>query len=497
LQRIVDTAPVAIAFLDRSERFIFANGPYVERLRTTPEQVRGRTIREVLGEENYGQIARHLAVAYSGTTTFFDLERPLPGSDERRIYAMAYAPDFREDGSVGGVVIVMNDISELKLAEEDLRASRSEIDAVRRRLSSILNNAPIPIAYLDPDKRYVLVNSAYLEMLGKESGEVVGRTLQEVLPEAAYLHMAGHIDMAQEGATRRFYLEWTVPGSGERRYYVKRCAPDVDESGSVHGVVSTLGEVTDLKMAEEGLLAAKEAAESASRAKSEFLANMSHEMRTPLTGVLGMLDLVLGMQVGEEERKFLEIARRSAVSLLRLISDLLDYITLEAGKLRLRSAPFAPAEVVAVAVASVAEEAEAKGLELSWEVPPDFPPIVGDAGRVGQVLGTLLENAVKFTGEGHIRVLVTREEPPGNEARAMFIVSDTGIGIPEARMPELFQKFMQVDASSTRRYGGTGLGLALCRVLVEAMGGSIGVTSRMGEGSDFVFSIPFRPPEKC
>ncbi len=249
----------------------------------------------------------------------------------------------------------------------------------------------------------------------------------------------------------------------------------------------------DLEKNAEELRKAKEAAEKATRTKSQFLANMSHEIRTPMNGVLGMLDLVLNANLPEEQKECLEIARDSAESLLTLINDILDFSKIEARELVIEEVPFdlgASVEGVADVLAPLAEE---KGLELLVRYHPGAPrSVVGDPGRIRQVLMNFISNAIKFTHQGHIMVEVACEAGGADDADCseyVIRVIDTGIGIPEEKTESVFDLFTQADSSTTREYGGTGLGLSISKQLIELMGGSIGVRSAPGEGSDFWFRL--------
>lgn len=248
-----------------------------------------------------------------------------------------------------------------------------------------------------------------------------------------------------------------------------------------------------LLQASERLAVAQRQSEAANRAKTEFLANMSHEMRTPLAGALGMIRLVLDMNIGAEERQLLEMAKRSADSLVRIIADLLDFSRLEAGVMTFEDKPFLLKEVVRSAVEVVSLVAKEKGLSLSWSVNAAVPEqLRGDEGRLRQVLVNLLGNAVKFTERGRIEVSIGTFEPleAQGEQYVEFSVRDTGVGIPADQLERIFDRFTQVDSSLTRRHGGTGLGLALTRQIVEKMGGSIWAESVVGSGSTFHFTVP-------
>jgi PAS domain S-box-containing protein len=327
---------------------------------------------------------------------------------------------------------------------------------------------------------------------------VTGRIREEVIGTKLYDYMSPEQGLEYRPAVERVFETGVAEmvelvGAGPEdslAWYESRLVP-VKRGDSVVGVMVIATDITERKRVEEDL-------QRASRAKDEFLANMGHELRTPLNGIIGMTSLLQDTEMTTQQRQYVRTVNRSARALLTIINDLLDYSSIETGRMSIEPALFDLKLAVDDVIQVLTTRALEKGLELTALYSPDVPRrVIGDAGRIRQVLTNLVDNAIKFTDEGRVVVTVECEEMAGGHARLKLSVEDSGMGIPEDGLERIFDKFTQMDASAARRHGGTGLGLAISRQLVGLMGGSLGVNSRPGEGSNFwfVLSLPVQAEE--
>ena len=338
------------------------------------------------------------------------------------------------------------------------------------------------------DGYFLRLNPAWERTLGMPREELLSKPwLEFVHPDDREATIGARFTIVNDSELAEFENRYRC-GDGSYKW-LQWSAVAHRDLGLIHAVAR---DVTDAKRAELELESAKKRAEEATVAKSEFLANMSHEIRTPMNAIIGMTDLALRTTLTEEQRDYLQTVKSSSEALLALVNDILDFSKVEARQLSLEEVPFGFRDVVEDAVRLLASRAEAKGLELACRIAPDVPDaLIGDPGRLRQVLINLVGNAIKFTERGEVIADVVVDDRADATVSLRFVVSDTGIGIPQEKQWQIFGPFVQADASTTRRYGGTGLGLAISAQLTELMGGRIWVESEVGRGSKFSWVARF------
>jgi len=451
-----------------------------------------KKMEDVIGKTDFDLYPAELAARFwADDKSVLDSGMPIisreePGRDDQgnEICVSTTKVPLRDgNGQIMGLVGVGRDISELK---------RNELETNRQKqyFESLVQNSPVAIVVLDNEEKIVSSNPAFENLYGYTSLEIKGANLDVLITDP---------EMREEAARfTKDSKEQTIHAIGKRRRKdgslvdVEIFGVPIVVDGQRSGVFAMYHDISEI-------VRARHEAEDANRVKSEFLANMSHEIRTPMNGVMGMLELALDTQLTSEQRDYLQTSLDSAEALLSLLNDILDFSKIESGKLTLEAINFNLRNAVEDVTYTLAKRAQDKGLEIACLIDPDLTSnLRGDPGRVRQILVNLVGNAIKFTHQGEIVIRADTLEQTEDFATIHFSVQDTGIGIPYERQAAVFERFTQADGSTTRTYGGTGLGLTISKQLVEIMGGTIGVKSTPGIGTIFWFDIKFKkqPVEK-
>ena len=495
IRAVIDTDPNMIFVKDRAGRFTLVNRTACDFLCLRDDEIIGRTSTELaLDAENLRSIEREDRMIWRQQAERPPIEETYRNRQgEAHWWQTVKRPLFDQQGTMTHLLGVSVDITDRKRREEEFRRAEAF-------LNSVVQNLPITVFIKDAaNLKFVLWNKAGEELTGYTNAEMVGRSDHDFFPpDIAARFIANDRQALQSGQVIDVPEEVLETRLHGRRIMHTRKIPILDAQGRPQYLLGISQDVTDRKRADEELRHARDAAEAANRAKSEFLANMSHEIRTPMNGVLGMTNLLLSSGLTAEQQDYAENAHRSAEGLLAVINDILDFSKIEAGKLHFEQLDFDLRDVVESSLDMVADAAHAKAIELGALLPQKIATTLrGDPGRLRQVLLNLLGNAVKFTANGEVAVEVSQFEESDTQVRLRFEVSDTGIGIPAETQARLFRPFVQADGSTTRKYGGTGLGLVIARQLVEMMNGEIGVRSEPGVGSTFWFTVRLdkQPPE--
>ncbi|MGF1450000.1 MAG: response regulator [Opitutales bacterium] len=406
----------------------------------------------------------------------------------------------RRDGSTAELVLYVEPITIGRQHYATVFAvDLSEANRQRRLLQTLLYHLPVSVFVRSArDHSFQFWNKKSEEIYGRSFSEVVGRTPRDFISEADF-----QVLKVQEREILKNGRNLSVPGevielSEDQRQYLN--TTKVPIFGPNHEPECILGiseDITGHVEMQNRMAAALADAEKANAYKSEFLANMSHEIRSPLNGVIGASELLTNTHLTGEQQEYVSVIGRCAEGLLSLISDILDLSKIEAGQVKLEDVDFRIDDCLEDVVGMFTSQAQSKGISLADWTEPSLPEgVVGDYFRLRQVLSNLVANALKFTSEGEIEIEVRAEARSTDRVRCRFSVRDTGIGIPAEKLEDIFQAFRQADSSTTRRYGGTGLGLTICRSLVHLMGGEIEVNSEPEKGSVFSFTVALKRDQR-
>ncbi|WP_168194040.1 PAS domain-containing hybrid sensor histidine kinase/response regulator [Pontibacter sp. SGAir0037] len=394
-------------------------------------------------------------------------------------------PILNAQGEVVQLQSSSRDITERRKVSEDLQNSE-------KKYRELIKHSQAYILSHDMEGRILSVNPYLLQKLGYKEEEMLGKEIFKFFPVSHQANADSYLERIRQEVVVNGVL--AIFNKQQEKRYLYYQNYKVQEQGEEDTyVIGIAQDITDRMKIEEELKKAKEAAEESARVKENFLANMSHEIRTPMNGILGMTGLLNKTKLDATQQNYLDVIKRSADNLLVVINDILDMAKIEAGKIEIEQIPFNLAETVTAAYQTLKYKAEEKELDYILKMQPiDNPMLIGDPYRLNQILLNLLNNAIKFTETGSIALHVEVLQETSDALELEFLVSDTGIGIPKAKIEDIFKEFTQAYSSITRQYGGTGLGLNISKTLVELQNGSISVESEEGKGSIFKFRLTYK-----
>ena len=493
-RRFYDLAPDMFAIIDAKTGCVLdCNQALATATGYEMREIVGRSVFDLYDPQHVEE-AREVSKAFVKSGKVHDVELPLRHREGRRVdTAISVSVGALDaEGKIAESILILRDISRRKEVETALTVSEA-------RYQDLYHNAPDMFASLDRgSKRIVQCNRTLVKVTGFARNRLIGRPVFELFATESRKLVGDALDTVNETRDLGDVELQLLCHAGTTVHVSMHVAAITDEQSHTY-LRMTLRDITNRKRAERQLFKAavelkraKVAAEMANRAKSEFLANVSHEVRTPLNGVIGTAELLGGTDLTRLQRDHLHVITESAEALLAILNDILDFSKIEAGKLEIERRLLHLRDLFGDVLRSLASRIGNKGLELVSDVSADVPDVLlGDPGRLRQVMVNLVGNAIKFTERGEVVLRIRRQESTNEDVILSFEVSDTGIGIPLDKQKEIFQEFVQADASTTRRYGGTGLGLAIAARLADAMGGQISLSSEVGRGSTFSFTSRF------
>ncbi len=498
LQSLMENLPDNIYFKDPESKFIRISRAMAEWFNLDdPADAVGKTDQDFFTDEHAAQaLADERELMARGEPVLDKVEKETWPDGRTTWVSTSKLPLRDHEQNVVGTFGVSRDIT----AQQQALNALSQSERLNRQ---IVDTALDAFVGMDADGTIIDWNPQAEVIFGWKSEDALGQTLAEtIIPERFRdAHVAGlkHFVKTGESSVIQRRLELVALHRSGKEFPVEvTISPIRDADSCIFSAF--VHDITNRKQAEKELLESKEAAESANRAKSDFLANMSHEIRTPMNAVIGMTELVLDTELTQSQHEYLSMVRDSADSLLNLINDILDFSKIEAGKLELESEVFGIRDTLGDTLRSLSVRAHREELELACHIDPAVPDaLVGDASRLRQVVVNLVGNAIKFTPEGEVIVHVEVDQKDEKSVLLHFAIADTGIGIATEKLKSVFQAFEQADTSTTRKYGGTGLGLTICSRLTRLMKGTIWAESELGKGSTFHFTarlgISDKPPE--
>ncbi|PWL30283.1 PAS domain S-box protein [uncultured Roseivirga sp.] len=485
LQIITDTSQDIVCLHDLRGRYTYVSPSIYENLGYSPDEIIGKTPYDLMHPDDKGRAMEeaHRPLLKGDRRNYLEYRLRHKNGDYIWFESISTAIENSE-GKVTAIRSATRNI-QIRKQQEDIISDQNS------QLQSFVLATPAPVAMFDNDVKYLAHSREWLKTYGLEGRKVIGVSHYEIFPEIGEEWKKIHQECLS-GVTHKKDEDPFEREDGSIQWLRWEVKPWYLENGGIGGIIMLTEDITESKRQEIELRDAKERAEVASQAKANFMSVMSHEIRTPLNAVIGMSHLLMQENPREDQLPGLKIIRFSGENLLSLVNDILDYNKIEAGKVELEEISFNLEELINNIKQAHSFRAEERAVDLKLFFDSDLPKVVmGDPARLSQVINNLLSNAVKFTKEGSVRITIEQTKRRDDKVEVYFEFKDTGIGISEANLQKIFDRFVQAESNITRNFGGTGLGLSITKRLLEAMGGEISVNSKLNKGSTFYFSLIF------
>ncbi len=486
-EMIVERASEIIYELNDRGNYTYANPVFFKKTGYSMEELEKMHFLELVKESDREKVKAfyHNQFTQKIAETYMEMPTIIKGGKEIWI-GQNVNFRFKKDGSIKDIIAVARDITEKKLAEIALQRSEE-------KYRGIIANMELGILEVDLEEKIQYVNQSFCKMIGFSSAELLGKVASEVLLLGKHKNMMTQKNkLRKDGVSDAYEIE-LLDKNNETKWWLISGAPYYDNNGKLIGSIGIHLDISKQKNLEKDLKKAKQIAEESSKAKEYFLANMSHEIRTPLNAIIGMVRELERSGLDPKQSSYANNADTAAEHLLSIINNILDMSKIETGEFQLEERHFSLSEVIEETRKIMAIKAKEKSLELNVKISDNIQPAhIGDPARIRQILINLLGNAIKFTEEGSVTLNCQPKTADHNSQQIHITITDTGIGIDKTYFKNIFKKFSQEDKSTARKYGGTGLGMAITYELIQLMKGEINISSKKGKGTslDVFFTLP-------
>lgn len=493
-RNIIENASVVMFTTDVNGLVTFANRQVAELTGYEVEELMGKDFSFLLHPSWLQQVFNHYTTQFQERIPSSVIEFIIRTKSGQQKWVEQTAQLLFSGDYITGYQCMVKDITEKKRIELELKESEQRRREEQFRLEAILENTTSLIFIKNLDGRYIMANRRFMEVMGVNQEMVINKTDYDFSEKEVADHYKRLDDEVISTRKPVESEEWIYGPEGRKNLLVIKF-PLIDNKKKIFGISGIATDITDRVLYQQKLIEARKNAEEAKQMQEQFLANMSHEIRTPMNGIQGMTNLLLQTPLNDQQNEFATMIKRSVNNLLVIVNDILDFSKIKAGKITIEKNPFRIREVLQQVKAQFEHEALRKELQFTLDIDMGLPEtVLGDAYRLNQVLVNLVSNAIKFTVTGAVKIKVEVLTQQQQKVNVRFLVADTGIGIPDERLQTIFEAFTQAGPDIARNYGGAGLGLAICKGLVELQQGKVVVISKPGEGSEFQVELSYELP---